>query len=401
MPTLTETAQYLDEAAWDLANRITDTAEATEGINLEGSRYSIFVLDAAVASEAVALAGAEPNLGDTANATETVTGRRVYTQTDSAVASDSVTLSAAKVTIVVSDSANATEQVSHHQALSISDTAAATETVTGARAATITDAAVASETLTATRKHVATILDSAAATDTDHAPVTHAASDTAAATETVTHSKRAINTVAESAAATESVVSVTTMILRDSAVVADTINGVLKAQQLIDDTAEATETIRLPATEIPVLWTNSMTGAAATWSGLLFNSMVEQDGRLFAAGPDGLYELTATGANDNGDAIAAAVLWDLETFGSRRRKRVRNVYVSAACVGPFAVRVINEQGRFQYLTRLPGIAKARNHRAEPGAGLEASHYRIGVNWTKRDAGVDHVIVEYEDTVRSM
>lgn len=128
----------------------------------------------------------------------------------------------------------------------------------------------------------------------------------------------------------------------------------------------------------PVFWLNTMGAAGATWEGLPFNSMVEVDGEIYAAGADGLYQLS-DGADDNGADVLADVEWDLYDIGnSDLKQRTRSLYVSAIADGPFTVKVSNKQGQFEHTTHLPSSTKMVNHRAPLGRGMTSRAMRINL-----------------------
>ena len=144
----------------------------------------------------------------------------------------------------------------------------------------------------------------------------------------------------------------------------------------------ADETLPAPFQgSFPVFWTNSVSTGAATWEGLPFNSFIEADGVVYAAGPNGIFEL---GSNlDDVDAdVPSEIEWDLVDNGSVQMKRMRSVYVNAKSEAPFTVRVANEQGIFEYVTETADTTTVTNHRTAVGRGIVSRQTRVSLLHTK-------------------
>ena len=133
-----------------------------------------------------------------------------------------------------------------------------------------------------------------------------------------------------------------------------------------------------------------MSTGAATWNGLPFNSFIEADGIVYAAGPSGVFELGDSMGDLNAD-VPSEIEWDLVDNGSVQMKRMRSVYVNARTESPFTVRVANEQGVFEYLTWAADSETVTNHRAPVGRGIVSRNARLSLLHTKHfvaeDAGV--------------
>jgi len=156
-------------------------------------------------------------------------------------------------------------------------------------------------------------------------------------------------------------------------------------------TGNAEETLPAPFQgSFPIFWTNSMSTGAATWNGLPFNSFIEADGIVYAAGPSGVFELGDSMGDLNAD-VPSEIEWDLVDNGSVQMKRMRSVYVNARTESPFTVRVANEQGVFEYLTWAADSETVTNHRAPVGRGIVSRNARLSLLHTKHfvaeDAGV--------------
>jgi hypothetical protein len=144
----------------------------------------------------------------------------------------------------------------------------------------------------------------------------------------------------------------------------------------------ADDALQLPFQgSFPIFWTNSVSTGAATWDGLPFNSFIEADGVVYAAGPTGIFELGADMDDIDAD-VPSEIEWDLADNGSVHMKRMRSVYVNARSPSPFIVRVANEQGIFEYQTETADATTMTNHRAAVGRGLTSAQARLSLLHTK-------------------
>ena len=155
--------------------------------------------------------------------------------------------------------------------------------------------------------------------------------------------------------------------------------GVRKGKYLetLVSLAEAEESMQLQAPSVyPVFWSNTIAASGATWDGLPFNSMIEVDGVMYAAGASGLFRLTDSG-NDAGTDVPSLIEWDLIDINhSDYKQRTRSLYINAIADGPFTVQVENKQGSFTYQTHLPSSSKTTNHRAPIGRGITSRAMRL-------------------------
>lgn len=177
------------------------------------------------------------------------------------------------------------------------------------------------------------------------------------------------------------------------AVAASIISTKLHAHQILLSGANATTYILFPQALRQAFWSNPISTAAATWGGPSFETMIECAGSMYAAGEGGICVLL-DGVDDNGSPIAAEILWDLMDFGDPKKHRLGNVVIGGSSGGPLNVRVINEQGTFNYPTHLPETAEATNLRAKLGKGLNSRYNRIALtNPGGRDFGFNDGSVE--------
>jgi hypothetical protein len=248
------------------------TANATSV--LSGNDVGVYVETAAATSILSGSKQHTESFVETASATEVVVLSSMAVLSSSANATSSVSYPPYISTYV--STANATSTISPiFTAISICvSTANAIEVVSGYKAITLTDSAAASEVVIATRV-VGIVLVS-----------------TGTASEVTQVSGQAVQTLVSTALAS-SVIS----------------SGLVAYQTLISS-ADASSHIILEDMSLQAFWTNPLTTAAGTWSGMPFETMIEQDGEMYAAGVDGIYKVQNT-IGDDGRTISAEILTDL------------------------------------------------------------------------------------------
>jgi hypothetical protein len=162
--------------------------------------------------------------------------------------------------------------------------------------------------------------------------------------------------------------------------------------------AEGLVLLSIPAV-YPIFWSNTGAGAAATWEGLPFNSVVEVDGVVYAAGVEGVFQMDDTG-DDDGEDVLSNIEYDLKELDPKSdyKTRMRSIYINAQADAPFTVRVSNKQGIFEYETHLPSSTKMTNHRAPFGRGLSARVMRMNLEQSRYFSVAD-ANVEVGDTTR--
>lgn len=127
--------------------------------------------------------------------------------------------------------------------------------------------------------------------------------------------------------------------------------------------------------------------AAAQWSGLPFASLARTDGRVLAAGPDGLYELG--GDTDAGAAIAARVALPETDFGQSGRSQVRRVDFGMTG-GPLRLRLRDGDGRTrEYVAREGGAgAGPRGVRVPVGSDGVSRYWAFEI---ENEGGADFTV----------
>lgn len=383
---------------WDegavLPETCVSNAAATEALQFDGSSYTVTITEAAAASETqVSVRTTTETITETAGSTDTDSNLHTTTQTATAAATEIVSTTEGTIDVATA-TANASATVSTYVTGTTIETAVATEAVTLVRGLTQISDAVATATATNTLTGAQTQSESVAATETVSQSVAAIQTEAIVATETVTTIRLATQVVAEIADATATLGAgaATVETVTSNAVAAAVMSAHLDAITTIVESIDADDTAMPPALLVPNLWVNPITGAASTWSGLPFNSMVEEGGIIYAAGPAGIYKMRA--GDDAGTPIQSEVTWDLMDFKSPQRKRLGSLYAEGAALGPFTFRVTNTQGQFEYKTNKAVNGQARQYRAVAGRGLDTVYYRIGLFQTKWFA-LDRAMAEHE------
>lgn len=116
---------------------------------------------------------------------------------------------------------------------------------------------------------------------------------------------------------------------------------------------------------------------ASRYTGFSFNSFAEVEGRYYAAGDAGIFELT--GDNDAGTAIDAYVLTARRGQGADRRSRMPMVYLTGRSQGVLHCSVIDEEGaEFDYTAERALGDRDGRERVKPGKGLKASFWQLKI-----------------------
>lgn len=75
-----------------------------------------------------------------------------------------------------------------------------------------------------------------------------------------------------------------------------------------------------------IAWTmNTQSGSIAPFNNYGFTTITGHDGKVFAASPDGIFEITSD--KDAGRDIKAEVEWGFQDFGDKQRKRASDLYI--------------------------------------------------------------------------
>lgn len=121
---------------------------------------------------------------------------------------------------------------------------------------------------------------------------------------------------------------------------------------------------------------NLANGAVTEYENFPFVSFASVGGRTFAAGADGLFELTGT--TDDGEAIAALVRLGKLDLGGTQQKRVTTAYVEATSEAALALHVFTEEGDDHAYPMGNTAETLAVHRALLGRGIRSKRLQIGL-----------------------
>lgn len=167
------------------------------------------------------------------------------------------------------------------------------------------------------------------------------------------------------------------------------------AYALVEDTAVGESSVWFADPDLKAWVMNTETTAVNWYDNFGFESTLSWQGREFAVGVDGIYELT--GATDSGVPINAEVESGFVDFEVSQQKRLDNLYFGYTSDGPLSVKTeVYESGTPPRVYRMDERAAAapRNNRVTPGKGLYGRYWRLtianvdGADFVVHDAEVD-------------
>jgi hypothetical protein len=390
--------EFIDSELHSFANRFFSNAIAADTIDLGGSHYHLSLESSALAADTIVSVARVFAFTSNAVAADVLAFARVLQLSSAAVAQDTPSVKM-KTAMALTSTAVASSVAAPHLVLALTSNAVAADTLAMKRILALHSDAIASAV--AQSKILLALSSSATAADVVSARKTLNLTSSGVAADTLLSALRLVRIELASAAVASDAITGNsnrvTIELQSGAIALSALGVTWHAHVSLESNAEAEDLVRLPAAGAPGFWSNTTTGAAATWEGLPFNSMVELNGEVYGAGADGLYQLVPE-AKDGTARIDAHVFWDLSDFDDANRKRLGGVYVAGFAEKGFKVHVVNRQGRFVYDTRLPAGEDATNYRARPGRGLDSRYYRIGVS-SLGFFSVVGVIADYQRTAR--
>lgn len=126
---------------------------------------------------------------------------------------------------------------------------------------------------------------------------------------------------------------------------------------------------------------NTESGANWTYRGWDFNSYMAWQGKYYAAGESGFYELT--GDTDNGAPIVSSILTGNSDLGTVQQKRMAYVYVGASSNSDITMIVHTDDGQTnEYVVTARDLMQ--NSRTAIGKGLRSKYWQIEL--TNADGG---------------
>lgn len=132
-----------------------------------------------------------------------------------------------------------------------------------------------------------------------------------------------------------------------------------------------------------IAWSmNLRTRALSKFTNYPFNSFMRIGSAWYGAADTGLYRLG--GDDDDGDAINARLRLGLSDLGSRRMKRLPEVFIGAAASGDLLLKVIvpaeadGAREAHVYRCHMRGADSTRTARVKPGRGLRSVYWDFEV-----------------------
>lgn len=347
----------------------------TSGADI-GTTFGASILATVATSTALAQAVAQLSssvpVTSTADATATVSLSAIMPLVSSAVAAGTV-VQTARTVETLSTAADVQPSVQFVRELSLTSSLNAAETLALRHFAIVNDTVAVTDASTAKLTNIST---SSANITASLAPFSFPMVLTSDAVLASTLGAPTVRATVASAAAAASAAELLARVrfdLEAGAVAAAALTSKLTATQTLYSIGYVEAFVRLPATAIESFWTNTKTTGVAKWNSLKVNSIVEKDGALYAAGVDGVVELTDTGTHEG------EIMWDLMDFGTPQKKTVDSLYMNGTAGGAMTVRVACEDGAWSYTTHLTSpTTKSENHRATLGRGLKSTQYRISI-----------------------
>lgn len=206
------------------------------------------------------------------------------------------------------------------------------------------------------------------------------AQDGAVAVDTVVEQLRVVADLLDEALAAAELTSTQrmTVVLADEFVGTAELDTQLTAYQLLQQGATAAVTLLLDS-GVHVAWTYNMQSAGVTrYENYPFNSFAKVGDEYYGLTSTGLYRLG--GNTDAGEAIKAKIRLGMTDMGTRKMKRLPEVFMGYTGDGRIILRVIyvddrtGEKVGADYLMKPRPAGSKRESRFEPGKGLVAVDY---------------------------
>lgn len=129
--------------------------------------------------------------------------------------------------------------------------------------------------------------------------------------------------------------------------------------------------------DVWVFGVDSEAPSISRYSGFRFNSFAELNGRYYAAGDDGISELT--GGTDEGAAIEGHIVTGRAAQGGDRRSRASIVYITGRSAGVLHCATIDEKGvENDYRMETPLGDIVSRERVKIGKGLKESFWQFKI-----------------------
>lgn len=332
-----------------------------------------------------------------------------------ATVSDEVVQGQAAFTV---ETASASDEISHYSFTTVVETASAADALQETVQQFVVETATASDAAATVSSQL--VDESAFADDAVQASTSHTLTETSSADDAATSTSVTGSLVVDTATASDAVLLGGIDMVVESATAADEVSDA--AAQLVEEVAAASDAVQdgavgtvtfveeltaasdevvslggvgyqyveelatatdayLHKDPTAVAWVlNTETGGACWYSNWQFSHMTQVGNRVFAVGPEGLVELGAD--TDNGESIDATVQYGFQDFGVDQKKRVDAFWFgyNSADVLEATVETYGQGHPVYTYTMVRREADSpRNNRIQPGKGLNARYWRIGVN----------------------
>lgn len=133
--------------------------------------------------------------------------------------------------------------------------------------------------------------------------------------------------------------------------------------------------------QIMTLVVNTITNSTVRYANYPYNSFAEIDGKYYAAGPTGLYQIDI-GTADGVTKIDAFVTSGKTDFGSEFQKRVENIYAAMRSEGDITLSVgVDENDPVDYTLSPLDIATLKQRRSIIGKGLRGKYWQFTISNT--------------------
>jgi hypothetical protein len=142
-------------------------------------------------------------------------------------------------------------------------------------------------------------------------------------------------------------------------------------------------------------WTmNTQSGSIAPFDNYGFNTIVGHEGKVFAASPEGIFEITSD--KDAGRNINAEVEWGFQDFGDKQRKRASDLYIGYTG-GELEAKLEtygDSQIVYNYSMEKRDAEAPRNNRFKVGRGFKSRWWKltltnqVGADFQVRDVALN-------------
>lgn len=190
--------------------------------------------------------------------------------------------------------------------------------------------------------------------------------DAAALAETLEGLARALESVVSAAVFSEEALglAIVTVLVPDTLAGADTLEGLALYQAIIDEQLAFSVGVTLDGVPYVGLAMNAATRAFTEYSAFDYNSLARFNGKLYGAGPWGLYRLE--GATDAGQAIAAYARTSMQRIAGGKNARISDAYVGFRANGELQLKVIVNNSAGQKVGYVYDLVRAPLGAAQPG-----------------------------------